>query len=166
MSNLQEEVDTFSETEEQVEEVIEKIEQPIEEPIASETPKEIKKGKKPRSEKQILAFKKAREKLLEKRALLKSKSEESRELAKSERYKSKKNKKLTSEVKEIIGRQRLMTEEDVINIITQQKKLRREAKAKQAQDVTDAMKLLGISSLDGAKKIRKPRTTKPKQPQE
>lgn len=164
MSDLQEEVDTFSETEEVTEQKIEKIEEPIEEPIVTETPKEILKGKKQRTPKQIEAFKRAREKLMEKRALLKSQSEESRALAKSEKYKSKKSKKLTSEVKEIIGKQRLMTEEDVINIITQQKKLRREAKSKQAKDVNDAMKLLGISSLDGAKKIRKPRTPKQKQP--
>jgi len=166
MSDIQEEVDTFSEPEELVEEVTETIPKSIEEIKVTEIPKQTLKGKKPRSEKQVQAFKKARAKLLEKRALLKSQSEESRALAKSEKYKSKKNKKLTTEVKQIMGNQRLMTEEDVVNIISQQKKLRREAKSKQAQDVTDAMKLLGISSLDGAKKIRKTRTSKTKQQQQ
>ena len=162
MSEVEETQEKFSDTDEFIEETIEKLSGLIEEVPVTEPPKEITKGKKPRSPKQIEAFKKARAKLMEKRILLKSQSEESRALAKSERYKSKKNKKLTSEVKEIMGKQRLMTEEDVISIINSQKELRKQAKAKHSQDVNNAMKLLGISSLDGAKKIRKPRTPKPK----
>lgn len=159
---------TLSETEEILEEETEnaiesdvesvedeKVEPKAEPEVVAEPPV---KAKKPRTQKQIDAFARARAALNIKRDLLKKEKLENKEITKIASKKSRKLKKISSEVKEVIEDKKLMTEMNVIEIIRKQKELRKNAKH-------DARKLLGITSdkpVPIVKKTRKKRVAKPK----
>jgi hypothetical protein len=103
----------------------EEISTVVEENVEEEKEPIQEKTKKPRSAKQIAAFDKARKVLLEKRLLKKSTNEEARTLAKSEKYKSKKQKELETKVKQIIPTDSLLNEEKVIQIINTERQKRK-----------------------------------------
>ncbi len=144
------------ETENAIESDVESVEdEKIEPEVVVEPPV---KAKKPRTQKQIDAFARARAALNIKRELLKKEKLENKEITKVASKKSRKLKKISTEVKEVIEDKKLMTEMNVIEIIRAQKELRKNAKS-------DARKLLGITSdkpVPVVKKTRKKRVAKPK----
>ena len=144
------------ETENAIESDVESVEdEKIEPEVVVEPPV---KAKKPRTQKQIDAFARARAALNIKRDLLKKEKENGKEITKIASKKSRKLKKISTEVKEVIEDKKLMTEMNVIEIIRAQKELRKNAKS-------DARKLLGITSdkpIPVVKKTRKKRVAKPK----
>ena len=150
----------------EIQELQETIEPEVTETELVEEPEPIVKPKKQRSEKQIAAFEKARLKLLEKRALLKSEKEESKQLAKSDKYKSKKKKELEQTIKETLPG--IIDESAVVNIINRERNKRKSIKQDKLNEIAAAKKLLGITDepvsvpVVGVKKQRKKRVTKPK----
>ena len=144
--------------EETIEDTSPITEQPIiDDSIPKETDNAIPKAKKPRSEKQILAFSKAQAALKERREKLKLEKEQGIINTKASKVKSKKKEKLETTIKEVgIS---MVSEDRVKEIIKSEKNKRTEAKNKvkeeKAQKIKEARELLGIEEDTPIKAHRK-----------
>ena len=124
---------------------------------------ESPKAKKPRSEKQIAAFEKARIALADRRRLIKLEKEQGLIIAKKTKVKSKKKEKLTASL--IDAGISTVSEERVVEIIKSEKLKRKDNKTKinseKQQKIKEARELLGIVNSPVKPRVkRQPRVKK------